>query len=111
VRASSEGYSSVRAGDVGTYAWRVGPLGGTQYGIYATNWTYGIRMPVQNIRTWPRRDISDLGLTDGDINLQRGLDCDILAQGFNRIDRILIPPKYTFFSGSPTAKNFGIKHF
>jgi hypothetical protein len=26
----------------------------------------------------------------------------------NRIDRILIPPRYTFFSGSPTKKNFGL---
>jgi hypothetical protein len=27
----------------------------------------------------------------------------------NMIDRILIPPRYTFFSGSPSAKNPGIK--
>jgi hypothetical protein len=25
------------------------------------------------------------------------------------IDRILIPPRYTFFSGSPPAKNPGVK--
>jgi hypothetical protein len=25
------------------------------------------------------------------------------------IDRILIPPRYTFFSGSPPVKNFGVK--
>jgi hypothetical protein len=28
----------------------------------------------------------------------------------NRIDRILIPLRYTFFSGSPPVKNFGVKH-
>jgi hypothetical protein len=27
----------------------------------------------------------------------------------NRIDKILIPPRYTFFSGSPPAKNSGVK--
>jgi hypothetical protein len=27
----------------------------------------------------------------------------------NRIDRILIPPRYTFFSGSPPTKNSGVK--
>jgi hypothetical protein len=36
--------------------------------------------------------------------------CDILTQGINRIDRILILPRYTFFSGSSTIKNFGVKH-
>jgi hypothetical protein len=28
----------------------------------------------------------------------------------NRIDRILIPQRYTFFSESPHAKNLGVKH-
>jgi hypothetical protein len=50
----------------------VGPLGGTQYGTYATNWIYGARMPVLDIQTWPRGDVPGLGLTDGDINLLRG---------------------------------------
>jgi hypothetical protein len=36
------------------------------------------------------------------------VDCDILAQGFNRIDRILIPSRYTFFFGSPIAKKFRV---
>jgi hypothetical protein len=31
------------------------------------------------------------------------VDCDILA--LNRIDIILIPPRYTFFFGSTTVKN------
>jgi hypothetical protein len=36
-------------------------------------------------------------------------DCDILAQGFNRIDRTLIPPRYIFFSRSPIVMNSGVK--
>jgi hypothetical protein len=37
-----------------------------------------------------------------------GVDCDILAQDFNRIDRILIPPSNTFFSESTPAKTLGL---
>jgi hypothetical protein len=59
----------------------VGPLGGTRYGTYAANWTYGTHMPVLDVRTWPREDAPGLGLTDGDVGLLRGVDCDILAQG------------------------------
>jgi hypothetical protein len=40
-----------------------------------------MRMPVLDVRTWPRGDVSGLGLTDGDIGLLRGVDCEILAQG------------------------------
>jgi hypothetical protein len=50
----------------------VSPLGGTRYGMYAANWMYDIRMPVLDVRTWPRGNIPDLGLTDGDIDLLRG---------------------------------------
>jgi hypothetical protein len=59
----------------------VGPLGGTQYGMYAANWMYGMRMPILDVRTWPRGDVPGLGLTDEDIGLLRGVDCDILTQG------------------------------
>jgi hypothetical protein len=38
-------------------------------------------MPVLDVRTWPRGDIPGLGLTDEDVGLLRGVDCDILAQG------------------------------
>jgi hypothetical protein len=38
-------------------------------------------MPVLDVRTWSRRDVSGLGLTDKDVGLLRGVDCDILAQG------------------------------
>jgi hypothetical protein len=59
----------------------VGPLGGTQYDTYATNWTYGTHMPVLDVRTWPREDVPGLRLTDEDIGLLRGVDCDIMTQG------------------------------
>jgi hypothetical protein len=38
-------------------------------------------------------------------------DCDILPQGFNKIDRIPIPIRYIFFFKSPTAKNFRVKYY
>jgi hypothetical protein len=62
---------SVRVRDVGTYAWRVGPLGGTRHGTYAANWTCGTRMPILYIRTWPRGGVPGLG-TDEDVGLLRG---------------------------------------
>jgi hypothetical protein len=40
-----------------------------------------MRMLVLDVWTWPRGDVPGLGLTDEDINLLRGVDCDILAQG------------------------------
>jgi hypothetical protein len=49
--------------------------------MYAANWTYDMRMPVLDVRTWPRGDVPGLGLTDEDVGLLRGVDCDILAQG------------------------------
>jgi hypothetical protein len=58
----------------------VGPIGGTQYGTYAANWTYDMCMLVLDVRTWPRGDVPDLGLTDEDVGLLRGVDCDILTQ-------------------------------
>jgi hypothetical protein len=59
----------------------VGPLGGTQYGMYAANWTYGTCMLVLDIQMWSRGNVPGLRLTDGSIDLLRGVDCDILAQG------------------------------
>jgi hypothetical protein len=38
-------------------------------------------MLVLDVRTWPRGDVPGLGLTDEDVGLLRGVDCDILAQG------------------------------
>jgi hypothetical protein len=50
----------------------VGPLGGTRYGMYAADWMYVTHMLVLDVRTWPRGDIPDLRLTDGDVSLLRG---------------------------------------
>jgi hypothetical protein len=86
----------------------VGLLGGTRYGTYLANLTYDMCMLVLDVQTWPRADVPCLGLTDGDVGLFRGVDCDILAQDFNRIDRILIPPSNTFFSESTPAKTLGL---
>jgi hypothetical protein len=58
----------------------VGPLRGTRYGMYAANWTYGMRMSILDVRTWSRWDVPGLGLTDGDVDLLRRVDCDILTQ-------------------------------
>jgi hypothetical protein len=38
-------------------------------------------MPVLDVQTWPRGDVPGLGLTDEDVGLLRGVDCDILTQG------------------------------
>jgi hypothetical protein len=62
---------SVRVRDVGTYAWRVGPLGGTRHDTYATNWMCGTCMSILDVQTWPRGDIPGLG-TDEDVGLLRG---------------------------------------
>jgi hypothetical protein len=48
--------------------------------MYAANWTYNMHMPVLNIRTWLRDGVLGLGLTDEDVGLLMGVDCDILAQ-------------------------------
>jgi hypothetical protein len=57
----------------------VGPLEGIWYGTYAANWTYGMHMLVLDVRTWLRGDVSDLGLTDGNVGLLRDVDCDIMT--------------------------------
>jgi hypothetical protein len=53
----------------------------TRCGTYAANWTYGMCMPVLDIRMWPRGDVPGLRLTDEDVGLLRGVDCDLLTQG------------------------------
>nr|ABA97121.1 Thioredoxin family protein [Oryza sativa Japonica Group] len=45
------------------------------------------------------------GLTDEDVGVLRGRECDIPAQGLKRINRILIPTSCNFFSGSRSRKN------
>ena len=36
-------------------------------------------MTTLDIQTWPRGEVPGLGLTDEDVGLLRGVDCDILA--------------------------------
>jgi hypothetical protein len=38
-------------------------------------------MSVLDVRMWPRGDVPSLRLTDGDVDLLRGVNCDILTQG------------------------------
>jgi hypothetical protein len=38
-------------------------------------------MPVLDVQTWPKVDVPGLRLTDEDVGLLKGVDCDILAQG------------------------------
>jgi hypothetical protein len=38
-------------------------------------------MTILDVQTWPRGDVPSLGLTDEDVDLLKGVDCDILAQG------------------------------
>jgi hypothetical protein len=59
----------------------VDPLGGTQYGMYATNWMYGTCLSVLDILTWPSGGIPGLRLIDGDVGLLSGVKCDIVSQG------------------------------
>jgi hypothetical protein len=56
-----------------------------------------------------KRGCSWLGLTDGDVGLLRGVDCDILAQGLILLIEYLYHQGIPSFSGSPTAKNSGVK--
>jgi hypothetical protein len=37
-------------------------------------------MPILDVRTWLRGDVPGLGLTNKDVGLLRGVDCDILTQ-------------------------------
>jgi hypothetical protein len=64
--------------------------------MYAANWMYGIRMPVLDVRTWPRGDVPGLGLTDKDVGLLRGVDRDIPAQGLIRLI------EYSYHQGIPS---------
>jgi hypothetical protein len=61
-------------------------------------------MTTLDIQTWPRGEVPGLGLTDEDVSLLRGVDCDILAPGMgcpgprlNRINSVIIPTRCIFF--------------
>jgi hypothetical protein len=57
-----------------------------------------MRMPVLYVRTWPRGGISGLGLTDEDVSLLRGVDCDNLAQGLIGLIEYLYHQGIPYFS-------------
>jgi hypothetical protein len=44
-----------------------------------------MRMLVLDVQTWPRGDVPGLGLTDEDVGLLRGVDCDMQAEGLMRL--------------------------
>jgi hypothetical protein len=46
---------------------------------------YIIRISVLDIQTWLRGDIPSLVLTDEDVGLLSGVDCDILIQSLIRV--------------------------
>jgi hypothetical protein len=63
-----------------------------------------------------KRGGSWIGLTDEDVGLLRGVDCNILApkMGYpgprlNRINRVFIPTRCIFFFGSLSRKNLQVK--
>jgi hypothetical protein len=94
----------------------VGPLGGIRYGTYAANWMYVTRMPVLDVRTWPRGDVRGLRLTDEDVGLLRGVDCDILAQDLIGLIEYSYHQGIPFFSEAhlqrtPGLSVFGLKQF
>jgi hypothetical protein len=58
-------------------------------------------MTALDIQTWPRGEVPGLGLTDEDVGLLRGVDCDILAPGMgcpgprlNRINTTYVTPGF-----------------
>jgi hypothetical protein len=59
-------------------------LGVQVYGIWrmwARSGHMAWHMMTQDIQTWPRGEVPGLGLTDEDVSLLSGVDCDILAPG------------------------------
>jgi hypothetical protein len=53
-------------------------------------------MSVLDVRTWPRGNVLGLWLTDEDVSLLRGVDCDILTQG------LIILIEYSYHQGIPS---------
>jgi hypothetical protein len=73
-------------------------------------------MTTLDTQTWLRGEVPGLGLTNEDVGLLRGVDCDILApeMGYpgprlNRINRVSITTRCIFFFGSLSRKNLQVK--
>jgi hypothetical protein len=64
-----------------------------------------MRMSVLDVRPWPRGDVPGLRLTDEDVGLLRGVDCDILAQGL--IELI----EYSYHQRTPGLSVLGPEQF
>jgi hypothetical protein len=74
-------------------------------------------MTTLDTQTWLRGEVPGLGLTDEDVGLLRGVDCDILAprMGYpgprlNRINRVIISTRCILFFRSLSRKNLQVKH-
>jgi hypothetical protein len=73
-------------------------------------------MTTLDTQMWLRGEVPGLGLTDEDVGLLRGVDCDILAPGMgcpgprlNRINSVIIQTRCIFFFGSLSRKNLQVK--
>jgi hypothetical protein len=75
--------------------------------MYVAKWVYDMRMPVGCMNV-AKRGCSWLKADQRGCKFSKGVDCDILAQGFNRIDRILIPPRYDFFPEAQLQRTLGL---
>jgi hypothetical protein len=68
---------------------------------------YDTRISVLDVWTWPSGNIPGLGLTDEDVDLLRGVNCDILTQGLIGLIEYSYHQGIPFF-GSPPTKNPGV---
>jgi hypothetical protein len=73
-------------------------------------------MMTLDTQTWLRGEVPGLGLTNEDVGLLRGVDCDILAPGMrcpgprlNRINSVIILTRCIFFFGSLSRKSLQVK--
>jgi hypothetical protein len=105
IRADPHGFTGV-CGLGGSGIWR----------MWARSGHMAWHMTTLDIQTWPREEVPGLGLTDEDVGLLRGVDCDILAPGMgcpgprlNRINSVIIPTRCIFFFGSLSRKNLQVK--
>jgi hypothetical protein len=105
IRADPRGFTGV-CGLGGSGIWR----------MWARCGHMAWHMTTLDIQTWSRGEDPGLGLTDEDVGLLRGVDCDILAPGMgcpgrrlNRINSVIIPTRCIFFFGSLSRKNLQVK--
>jgi hypothetical protein len=107
IRADPQGFTGVCGLGVQVYgAWR----------MWARSGHMAWHMTTLDTQTWLRGEVPRLGLTDVDVGLLRGVDCDILAPGMgypgprlNRINRVIISTRCIFFFGSLSRKNLQVK--